>query len=148
MTEGFRILKEASCLTLSGRSTLTYQVGEEGSVLQFRLTANSGGGHFGKEWIPLHAVLDLLGEGKEPFGWDALHPMFKGKSTNNQGFLLAVLVSEGLVRPSEGSPGRYELADAEGFRTRMKALQEEKPKPSKKGAKKALESAPEAPEPA
>ena len=55
--EPVRIIKIASCPTLSQSSTVTYHIGcdAKGEVL-FRIWATSGGGTFSKEWISLKAV--------------------------------------------------------------------------------------------
>lgn len=47
--------------TLSGRSTLTYQVGTDmNSVCLIRVQANSGGGIFNEDWIDLGLINSLL----------------------------------------------------------------------------------------
>ena len=55
-----RVLKIASCPSLSGKSTLTYHVGCDAgtgaSEICFRVFGNSGGGLFSNEWVKLSAV--------------------------------------------------------------------------------------------
>jgi hypothetical protein len=46
-------LRSATCPALSGKSTLTYDVGRDQSKdIHFRVTANDGGGFFSAEWVP------------------------------------------------------------------------------------------------
>ena len=52
-----RILNLRTCSTLSGRSTLTYQVGcNAESEVYIRVTQNSGNGQFNSDWIPLATI--------------------------------------------------------------------------------------------
>ena len=41
--------------------------------------------------------------------------MFKGKSANSAGFLLAVLLAEGLLKVSEGNARHYERVDQKEY---------------------------------
>ncbi len=51
-----------------------------------------------------------------------LHPLFKGKSINTAGFLLAVLKAEGAVQLQAGKTRLYEVGDFEGFLAATRAL--------------------------
>ena len=56
-----RVLKIASCPSLSGRSSLTYHLGiSPDSDIKLRVFANSGGGFFSREWISLKAIQQIL----------------------------------------------------------------------------------------
>ena len=56
-----RVLKTATCKTLSGKSTLTYQIGvTPDKQIHLHIAKNSGGGFFSDEWISFDAVLDEL----------------------------------------------------------------------------------------
>ena len=47
-----RVLKIATCPTLSGKSQLTYHVGcTSDSAVEFRIYASNGGGTFSQEWV-------------------------------------------------------------------------------------------------
>jgi len=55
-----KFLKTATCKTLSGKSTLTYQLGSEDDEIHVRITKNTGSGFFSDEWriprtVPTHA---------------------------------------------------------------------------------------------
>jgi hypothetical protein len=46
------VIKEATCLSNTGKSTLGYSIGQsDKGDLQFKLTSNSGAGHFSSSWI-------------------------------------------------------------------------------------------------
>jgi hypothetical protein len=102
-----RILKTATCPSLSGRSKLSYSLGcTEQKELLIRITKNSGGGKFNNSWHSLDKIIDLIDTAKKPFNWSALNPIFKGQSVNTAGFIIAVLKKEGLIRPLK--KGGYE----------------------------------------
>ena len=126
-----RIIKIATCPSLSGRSTLTFHVGisrsvteGEASAIHIRVFSNSGGGYFSQEWIELSAIRQAIDEVPDGIAVTAhvLSPLFRGKSVNTQAFFFAVLKQEGLVAVEKDSKGRYERADAGDFLTEVKAL--------------------------
>jgi hypothetical protein len=93
-----RVIKTATCKSLSRKSDLTYHLGiDEESNLQMRVFANSSSGYFSQEWVPFSAVQMILT--KAPFITSfSLRSLYVGKSTNSPGFLLAVLKAEELVK--------------------------------------------------
>ena len=124
-----RILKEATCPSLSERSTLTYHIGcTEHNDILFRIKENSGTGKFNREWVPSGDMLELIYETKKPFSWKVLYPIAKGKSVNTACFLMAVLKIEGLLQPLDRL---YEQKSSAEFQDRMKKLMT-KPKKTKK----------------
>ena len=120
-----RVLKIGSCPSLSGKSTLTYELGcTSDSEIQIRIKANSGGGFFSQEWISLKSIEDVLENTAEgtPLTTTALLPIFSGKSVNTAGFLLAVLKEVGLVRPLENKQRCFETVDSALFVGEVNAL--------------------------
>ena len=117
-TDNVRVLKTATCPSLSGKSRLTYEIGSGPSAeICVRITKNTGGGMFGKGWVALDQVHRLVND--KPITSTTLAPMFKGGSANSAGFLLAVMKHEGLVQP----PGRaYERLDGKTFFTEIKTV--------------------------
>lgn len=113
-----QVLKEATCSTANGKSTLGYQVGtdESGDVF-LKLTSNSGGGFFSSEWIGYSAIDKALKAWPvdQPITSMALRSLSRGKSANNAGFLCAVLVAEGLLEPVPGKTRVHQLADPSAF---------------------------------
>ena len=128
-----RILKAASCPSLSGKSTLSYHIGygvngvnSYGTepVIQLRVYANTGGGFFNKDWLPLSTIQQLFERtpSNKPITSNALYPLFKGRSINTPAFILAVLKHEGFLRPLKDKQRSYERMDANEFMTEIKSL--------------------------
>ena len=120
-----RVLKIASCPSLSGKSTLTYELGcTSDSEIQIRIKANSGGGFFSQEWISLKSIEEVLAKtaAGTPLTTTALLPIFSGRSVNTAGFLLAVLKAVGLVRPLENKQRCFETVDSALFVGEVNAL--------------------------
>ena len=97
-----KILKTSSCKTLSGKSTLTYQIGSTpDSIVHMRITKNSGGGFFSDEWIAVDDMLRVLKKRSvdSPIMSHFLTPLLKGKSVNTSAFILAALSHLKLLQP-------------------------------------------------
>lgn len=126
-TPEIRIIKTSTCPTLSGKSTLTYDIGSnpQGNIL-FRVTANSGGGYFNQEWVPLADIQKVIE--KAPFiSSFSLRQLYAGKSTNSPGFLLAVLKAVGLVKLKGEKERVYVAIDANAFLASIKSLMDAQP---------------------
>jgi hypothetical protein len=119
-----RILKIATCGSLSGRSTLTYHIGcsEASGDIQLRLYANTAKGYFCKDWVSMALIDLLLNEAKSFSSGDVQRLFFQGKSVNSGGFVLAALRHEGLIRTSEGSLRSYERLDPSAWQEEIAAL--------------------------
>jgi hypothetical protein len=104
-TEQPEVTKTATCPSLSGSSTLTYEVGTTEEDTYYRVVGNSAAGLFCKDWIPLSQIIPLLTNSTITSG--TLKELYEGKSNNSPGFLLAVLKAEGLVRQVEGKSFHY-----------------------------------------
>lgn len=124
-----RILKSASCPSLSGRSTLTYQIGTDATQegleeIYFRIQTNTGKGLFNNDWVSSSTIQKVF----EAFPENAtvtsvsLNEIFNGKSVNTAGFLLAALKAEGLVIAMQGKRRYYERASSEAFVNEMNRL--------------------------
>jgi hypothetical protein len=102
-------LKRSSCRTLSGKSTLHYEFGLDAKqTLLIRVTTCTGGGFFSKEWASLSAIRTALQKSKAVTAI-LLFPLFKGKSVNTPGYLLAVLRAEKLIQALPGKTRIHEL---------------------------------------
>ena len=120
-----RVLKRASGASLSGKSSLSYELGcTSDSEIQIRIKSNSGGGFFSQEWISLKSIDQVLAKTATgtPLTTHALLPLFAGKSVNTAGFLLAVLKEVGLVRPLENKQRCFETVDSALFVGEVNAL--------------------------
>ena len=99
MNDDIRILRKDACPSLSGRSELTYEFGhnDKPKSIMFRITENTGAGHFCDHWVPLDEILKCLQEAKEPFSLSVFKSIYVSQSINNTGFLGAVLKKEELI---------------------------------------------------
>jgi hypothetical protein len=111
------ILQTSKCKTVSGKSTLTYHVGTDPEDNIFiRVNHNTGGGYFSKEWISLDHITSVLnGVTDHPVTSIDLIPLFKGKTVNTPGYLLAVLLNESLLVSVEDKKRKYQFIGAEKF---------------------------------
>ena len=125
ITSTIRVIKNDTCPSLSGRSTLTYQIGASPeSAISIRLFANSGGGFFNRDWIEFRTLQQVLEKrtGANPVTSSAFGELFPGKSVNTTGFLLAVLKHMALVKPLPDKPRCYEFVDPGPWQAEMEAL--------------------------
>jgi hypothetical protein len=122
-----RTLKSAQCKSLSGRSTLGYEVGAtpDGEI-HVRVTRNSGSGCFGREWTPLRELQRELARAPGPVTSGMLRRAFAGRSANTSGFVAAALLGEGLLEPLANARG-YAPTDGVGFMKEMRQLLERGP---------------------
>ena len=118
-----RIIKIATCPTCSGKTNLTYHLGStEENQTYIRIVLNSGGGFFSDEWVPLKETLAALDKAPHPITAVPFINLFKGKSVNTPGFLLAVLKHEGLVKLLDGKVRGYEKLATETFMAEVNKL--------------------------
>lgn len=127
-----RILKSATCPSLSGKSKLAYQIGcTDESEIQIRLVGNSNAGAFNQHWVDLQAIqaaFDKVPRG-EPVTADASIPLFRDMSLNTPFFVWAVLKHEGIVHASKTKKRCYDRADAKVVTGIVQALLEGKGAP-------------------
>ena len=120
-----RILKTASCPSLSGKSNLTFNIGcNAAGEVHFKVAGNDGGGYFNDDWVAqssIQAVLDRLPTGS-PITSATFRSIYPSKSTNSPGFLAAVLRDIGLLQPSKDKPRCYELGSPNEFISEVNAL--------------------------
>ena len=117
-----RILKTGTCKSLSGKSTLTYQIAcNNDNEVYVALTGNSGKGIFNKDWFELEEIHSLLANQEKPITSGSLHGLFEGRSSNSAGFILAVLLKEGLLKISPGNR-HYDLVGQAEYKKIVQAL--------------------------
>ena len=115
------IIQTSKCQTVSNKSTLTYNIAvDDENNIFMRILGNTGGGYFSNEWISLDNVIAVLSEvtGEHITSIDLI-PLFKGKSVNTPGYLLAVLVKEGLLASIEDKKRKYQFVGAEKLTARI-----------------------------
>ena len=95
-----RVLKSATCPSLTGRSTLGYELGiKDESELYLRLVSNTGSGFFSKEWVAC-SVIEQLITGVSDLTSTSFKALFPNKSVNTGGFVMAVVKELGLIHPN------------------------------------------------
>jgi hypothetical protein len=130
-----RVLKEAVCPSLSGRSSLTYHIGcrsdlldKEGSEfnegISFRIHHNTGSGLFSNQWVSVESLNPIFDKGKSECAVtsSSLSAVFAGSSVNTAGFILAVLKAEGLVVHMPEKRRYYQCSSSEQFFIELKKL--------------------------
>jgi hypothetical protein len=114
-----RVLKLATTTSLSNRSTLGYAIGcDDSNAIHFSLRSNTAAGMFSKSWIAYSDIADALLHA-DKITSSTLLPLYANTSRNNPGFLLAVLLGERLVYPSDRC---YQRSDAAPFLKHLDAL--------------------------
>jgi hypothetical protein len=125
-----RVLKTATCKTLSGKSTLTYQLGcNSDSDIHLRVTKNTGAGMFSDEWVPYDDIQEALKDNTEGAAITSIRltSLFKGKSVNTPSFLLAALKHLKLVRSMNGKQRPHESLNPKPFLDSVEKLMSSSP---------------------
>lgn len=121
-----RTLKKSSCSNLSGNATLKYEVAcNDANDLFVCVRENSGKGFFAVgHWVSLASVQQVFSQIPEGGSITSytLQPLFKGMSSNNSGFLLAVMKDLRLVQTHRQNPRCYEVTDGKAFFEEMQGL--------------------------
>lgn len=114
-----KTFKVDKCFSLSGRSTLTFELGlDTDKRLHLRVTHNSGKGHHNPDWVAYEAIEPLL-MAVETLSASGLATLFQGTSVNTPGFVLAVLKHLGAVQPVPERRNAYQYVNtAEWTETR------------------------------
>lgn len=126
-TTSIRIIKKSTCPKLSSRARgeLTYHIGHDikAKSLLFRVTANTGGGYFSKEWIALDDIVSTIDEqNSDTFKAIIFIPLYASKGANNHGFLAASLRAESVLEPVEDQPLSHTLGNVKAFKAAMAKL--------------------------
>jgi len=122
-----RIIKKSTCQKLSptARGELTYHVGysDSAKALHIRVTGNTGGGFFSKQWVSLSDIEHITdGLDGDTFKATIFVPLYQSSSSNNHGFLAAALRAEGILVPSQDHPLSHNLGDIKKFKAEMAKL--------------------------
>jgi hypothetical protein len=133
------IIKTSETPSLSGKSTLTYQIGSNNdNEIFIKLAGNSGGGRYSPDWVTLEQVYTILSSQKEPITSGALQGLYQGESSNNASFTTALLLKEGLLKISPGNR-HYDLVGQAEYKQITEGLletaTEEKPAKKRTGKK-------------
>jgi hypothetical protein len=125
-TQSFWLLKEGMAPKLGARAegSINYNVlaDNERQLLFIAITGNKGGGYFSKEHVDIskiEACLDTSTSSK-PFPSKTFKDAFVGRSSNNAGFLVAVLRHEGLLAAApEGETQHVQAGDWAAWKKTM-----------------------------
>ena len=122
-------LKCASCSNLLGTATIHYEIAaNETEGIRIRLSDYEGNGYYCKAWVNLDKAIASLQEfeKRQAITSFALKDVFPANtSSNSWGFLLSVLLAEGLVEPLEDNKRRYRLRDPATFLGSLEKLKAE-----------------------
>ncbi|KAB7623400.1 hypothetical protein [Alkalilimnicola sp. S0819] len=109
----YHLLREGTATKLGQRAqgTITYRwlADPEHEQLFVALTGNESGGYFSREIVPFQAVEACFAHQDEALAFRTriFRQAFVGKSTNNAGFLAAILRAEGLLGPAPEAAHEY-----------------------------------------
>jgi hypothetical protein len=121
--EPIKPIKTGTCTSLSGKTKLHYEFGLDASgAWHARIPKSSGTGYYSNDWVAMEHVQRVLAKnGNRPITCHTLEPIFKGKSVNTAGFMLAVLKHVGLVQQSPDNPRTHALLDGKAFFAELQA---------------------------
>jgi hypothetical protein len=123
-TDNLRILKVATCPSLTRASQITYHLGlkEEDDQNYLRIAGDSGGGLYARECVPLDAIITAIQEqGDHPITGKTLRPLFRSKSANTPGFALAAARDLALIVARPGTDGGYQGGNSQPCREAIAA---------------------------
>jgi hypothetical protein len=112
-TQSFWLLKEGSASKLGARAegSISYNVlaDNDRQHLFIAVTGNGGGGYFSKERVDITKIEERLdtSSSAKPFPSKTFKEAFVGRSSNNAGFLVAVLRHEGLLAAAPGAESQH-----------------------------------------
>lgn len=128
-TAQYIILKTAfaSKLGRSAQGSISYTVScdTDRTVLFVAIKDNSSGGYFSREHVPVDRIQELVGKfDQPPFPSKTLKIAFAGKSSNNAGFLAAILHAEGLLaRATDNEAKHVPAGDWDNWKTAVLELE-------------------------
>ena len=114
-------LRTDQCLSLSGRSMLTYELGcDSNERLHLRVTHNTGKGHHNPSWVAYDAVEPLL-MAATTLSASALAKLFAGTSVNTAGFVMAVLKHLGVLQAVTDKRHAYQYVEGVDWKALLQA---------------------------
>lgn len=108
------LLKSSKAAKVSkyGKGEVRYEVTSDidRHNLYIQITGNEGGGYFSREKVPFEAIEACLAgtETVQAFPSSTFKHAFSGRSSNNSGFMVAILRAEGLISVSATPGTKYE----------------------------------------
>lgn len=125
-----RIMYRGECpkLTQRGMGTLSYEFGINDTTGEtfIRIAANSHGGTCSFEWIKLQVVEEMLAiGGEEKFSAVLFRKVFVSRSTNNHGFLAAILKAEKVICTDPEQPTKLTFLSFDALKDQLNHLKTE-----------------------
>jgi hypothetical protein len=143
------VIYQADTASISQRSQLCFEIGRnsESGTLHLRISENSGGGMWCKDWCSASAIQDVV-LGETGLTAKSFHVLHEGRSINTGGFILAALKELGLIRANEENSRLHEHVPGTTFEKVVsaamaqakseRAVKVEKPGPTAEGGRKTL----------
>ena len=126
---GMTIIRSARTMNLLQTATIEYEIARDDTDgVWVRLSDYEGNGNYCKAWVNLDKAIASLQEfeKRQAITSFALKDVFPANtSSNSWGFLLSVLLAEGLVEPLEDNKRRYRLRDPATFLGSLEKLKAE-----------------------
>ncbi len=119
-------IKTATCPSLTGTTKISYKIAidtsptDSSSNLYFQILKNSNTGKFSEEWIAYNDAKSALPIG--PFSSAPLRALYRNKSLNTPGFLLAALLNEDIVEREPGKQLLFRFKSDKAFMAEMEEL--------------------------
>ena len=126
-----RILYAGTCpkLTARGKGDLSYELGiDDTGESQVRISGNVSTGAFSNEWLTLDRIKSLLdhtAEQKKPFPSIVLESLFDGRSSNNYGYLAAILIAEKVLVVLPTKPVMLSIGEWDTINQKIESLKEQ-----------------------
>jgi hypothetical protein len=98
-------LKSSTAKKLRGNGLIHYRLIIHNKKIFFIIQKNDDGGHFSNEILSYERITECVEGLEEPIYSRVFRSVFDSKSTNNAGFLLAVLRHESLLKT--GDDGKH-----------------------------------------
>ncbi len=125
-----RILLHESCAKLSkrGAGELEYEIGIDDTIDEayLRIAGNESSGAYSTKWVALAKIQSILEKvPEESFRAIVLRELYLKQSTNNHGYLAAILKAEGVLETLPKQPTIMALKSWEPLLERIDSLKEE-----------------------
>jgi len=121
-----RILFRGTCpkLTARGKGDLSYEIGidEDSGESYVRISGNDSSGAFSNEWLDLGKIRTQLDRQEKTFSATVMESLFFGRSSNNYGYLAAVLIAEQVLVLLPGKPVMLSLGEWEPVLLKIETL--------------------------
>ncbi|NDY74249.1 hypothetical protein DO021_20475 [Desulfobacter hydrogenophilus] len=125
-----RILYHGECpkLTPRGMGNIKYELGinDENDEAYIRIAGNASSGAFNTKWVGVNEIRERLEKlAEETFRAIILQELYKSQSSNNHGFLGAILKAEGVLVGVEKPPSMLQMGEWTGLLKKIESLKRE-----------------------